>query len=159
MSDDGLFDPSRNETPPAVDLATLRQLLQSQANTIVAVGTGGERIQVVDTRWQRDARTLNASFRRLGLQPLFPWVGLWDWHGFYSQNLGTYHERRAHVRELTQVALAELDEVEARGGVHDPAANDDTPSWRQEVRTPRLGLIYSSLRTRAGVTSRRSARP
>lgn len=146
---DGLFDPAPHETPPRVDLDTLRRLLQAQANTIVTVGTGGERIQNVDARWQRDTRTLNANFRRLGLQQPFPWDGLWDWYGFYSQNLGTYQERRAHVRELTQVALAELDEVEARGGVHDPAANDDTPSW-ENLNGRIAGLVeeYSTARDR-----------
>ena len=148
---DGLFDPTRNEPPPAVDIATLRRLLQAQANTIVAVGTGGERIQNVDTRWQRDTRTLNANFRRLGLQPPFPWDGLWDWYGFYSQNLGTYQERRNHIRELTQVALAQLDQVEARGGIHDPAADDDTPTW-ENLNGRISGLIeeYSSARDRDG---------
>lgn len=148
---DGLFDPSRNETPPAIDLATLRQLLQAQANTIVAVGTGGERIQNADSRWQRDTRTLNANFRRLGLQPPFPWDGLWDWYGYYSQNLGTYQERRSHVRELTQAALTQLDQVEARGGVHDPAAGDDSPTW-ENLNGRISGLVeeYSSARDRDG---------
>lgn len=148
---DGLFDPSPNEPPPAVDLSMLRALLQAQANTIVAVGTGGERIQNVDTRWQRDARTLNANFRRLGLKPAFPWNGLWDWYGYYSQNLASYHERRTYIRELTQEALAQLDQIEARGGVHDPAADDDTPTW-ENLNGRISGLIeeYSTARDRDG---------
>lgn len=148
---DGLFDPGRNETPPAVDLDTLRALLQAQANAIVSVGTGGERIQNVDARWQRDTRVLNANFRRLGLQPPFPWSGLWDWHGFYSTNLPTYHERRSHIRELTQVALEQLDQIEARGGIHDPVSHDDTASW-ENVNGRISGLVeeYSTARDRDG---------
>ena len=148
---DGLFDPSRNEPPPAVDLDTLRALLQAQANTIVAVGTGGERIQNVDARWQRDSRTLNANFRRLGLKPRFPWNGLWDWYGHYSQNLASYHERRTYVRELTQEALAQLDQIETLGGIHDPAADDDTPTW-ENLNGRISGLIeeYSTARDRDG---------
>lgn len=153
MSDaiNDLFDPSRQQPPPAVDLETLRALLQSQANTIVAVGTGGVRIQNVDAQWQSDTRTLNANFQRLGLKPPFPWVGLWDWYGFYSANLGTYHERRTHIRELTQAALAQLDLVEARGGIHDPAADDDTPTW-ESLNGRISGLIeeYSTARGRDG---------
>jgi len=147
----GLFDPSRNETPPAVDLTTLRGLLQAQANTIVAVGTGGERLQNVDVRWQRDTRTLNANFRRLGLQPPFPWNGLSDWYGYYSQNFASYQERRSHIRELTQVALDQLDQIEDRGGIHDPAADDETPTW-ENLNGRISGLIeeYSSARDRDG---------
>lgn len=153
MSDaiDGLFDPSRNDPAPALNLNAVRQLLQAQANTIVSVGTGGDRIQNVDARWQRDARTLNANFRRLGLQPPFPWDGLWDWYGYYTQNLATYQERRTHIRELTQSALQKLDEIEARGGIHDPAAGDDTPSW-ENLNGRISGLIeeYSTARDRDG---------
>lgn len=148
---DGLFDSSRHERPPVVDLATLRQLLQAQANTVVAVGTGGVRIQDVDVDWQRDTRTLNANFRRLGLQPPFPWEGLWDWYGFYSVNLSTYWERRGHVRELTRAALGQLDQLEARGVVHDPAADDETSTW-ENLNGRISGLVeeYSSARDRDG---------
>ncbi|MFF2633833.1 hypothetical protein ACFVR6_13205 [Microbacterium sp. NPDC058021] len=153
MSDaiDGLFDPSRHESPPVVDIDTLRGLLQAQANTILAVGTGGERIQNVDAIWQRDTRTLNANFRRLGLQPPFPWNGLWDWYGYYSQNLASYQERRAYIRDLTHAALEQLDQVEARGGIHDPGADDDTPTW-ENLNGRISGLIeeYSTARDRDG---------
>jgi hypothetical protein len=148
---DGLFDRSRNEPTPVVDLEALRGLLQAQANTIVAVGTGGERIQNVDMRWQRDARTLNTNFHRLGLQPPFPWGSLRDWYGYYSQNLGTYRERRTYVRELTQAALEQLDRLEAHGAVHDPAADDDTPTW-ESLNGRIAGLVeeYSAARDRDG---------
>lgn len=148
---DGLFDPSRHETPPAMDIDALRRLLQAQANIIVAVGTGGERIQNVDARWQRDTRTLNANFRRLGLQLPFPWSGLWDWYGYYSQNLASYQERRTHIRDLTQAALERLDQVEVRGGIHDPAPDDDTPTW-ENLNGRISGLIeeYSTARDRDG---------
>jgi len=126
---DDLFDPARNDRPGAVDLSGLRMLLQSQSNTIVAVGTGGSRIQSEESEYKRNARTLDANFRRLGFGPPFPWPSLRDWYGFYSQELPTWRERREHVRGLTQAALAKLDELEARGSVHDPAADDDTATW------------------------------
>lgn len=145
----GLFDPARNEPPEVVDLARLRVLLQSQANTIVAVGTGGSRIQAEDAEYQKHSRTLDANFRRLGFEPPFPWSSLWDWYGFYSQNLETYRERRKHVRDRTREALAKLDELEARGGVHDPAADDDTPTWDGlNARIAGLVTEYSGARDR-----------
>ncbi|GAA1056867.1 hypothetical protein GCM10017608_11170 [Agromyces luteolus] len=146
---DSLFDPSRNEPQPSLDLDALRRLLQTQANTIVAVGTGGSRIQDVDAKYQRNARALDANFRRLGLQPPFPYQSLWDWYGFYSQNLSTYRERREHVRDLTQSALSTLDDIEARGEVHDPAADDETPTW-ENLNARIAGLVkeYSTARDR-----------
>lgn len=67
----------------------LKELVQRQSNVIVTTGTGGSRIQDVDTDYQSSDRMLVANFRRLRLEPPFPWRTLWEWHGFYSQNLGT----------------------------------------------------------------------
>lgn len=60
-----------------------------------------------------------------------------------------YRERRNHIRELTRVALEQLDQVEARGGVHDPAAGDDTPTW-ENLNGRISGLVneYSAARDR-----------
>ena len=144
-----LFDPARNDPPRSVDVAGLRALLQSQANTIVAVGTGGSRIQAEDAEYTKSARTLDANFRRLGFDPPFPWPSLWDWYGFYSQELATYRERREHVRALTREALARLDQLEQRGGVHDPAADDDSPTWESlNGRISGLVTEYSGARDR-----------
>ena len=148
---DGLFEAGRGDSPGVVGSDALKRLLQAQANTIVAVGTGGERIQNVDSKWQRDTRTLNANFRRLGLQPPFPWDGLWDWYGFYSQNLASYQERRAFIRDLTRDALSQLDQLEARAGVHDPGAGDETPTW-ENLNARMAGLVeeYTIARERDG---------
>jgi hypothetical protein len=148
---DGLFEAEADDPPGLLDSDALKRLLQAQANTIVAVGTGGGRIQNVDAKWQRDTRVLNANFRRLGLQPPFPWDGLWDWYGFYSQNLASYQERRTFLRDLTRAALAQLEQIEARAGVHDPGAGDDTPTWENlNARIARLVEEYSIARERDG---------
>ncbi|MCM3656334.1 hypothetical protein M3147_03625 [Agromyces mediolanus] len=144
-----LFDLTRDEPAPSLDLDTLRVLLQTQANTIVSVGTGGPRIQAVEAEYKRNARRLDTNFKRLGLDPPFPWATLWGWHGFYSQNLSTYRERREHIVDLTQSALSALDDLESRGEVHDPAAGDETPTW-ENLNARIAGLVkeYSAARDR-----------
>lgn len=144
-----LFDPEHNEPPSAVDLPALKALLQAQANVIVAVGTGGPEIKSSDGEYKKRARTIDANFRRLGHQPPFPWPSLWDWYAYYAQELPTYRERRALVRELTHDALKKLEGQESRGGVHDPLPDDDSAAWNAlNVRIAGLVEEYSGARDR-----------
>lgn len=112
----------------------LKELVQRQSNVIVTTGTGGSRIQDVDTDYQSSDRMLVANFRRLRLEPPFPWRTLWEWHGFYSQNLGTYASRRQHVGQLTRAALDALDALAVNEGVAGPA-----PASTSEVVRAALG--------------------
>lgn len=112
----------------AVSPGQLREIIQRQSNLIVTTGTGGPRIQEVDDLYQRDDRALVEAFRQLGLASPFPWRTLWEWHGYYSQELPTYASRRQHVGALTRAALDALDAA-VNGAVHDPAAGESVPTW------------------------------
>ncbi|KRC52348.1 hypothetical protein ASE16_04800 [Leifsonia sp. Root227] len=127
----------------------LRIQLQRQANLIVETGTGGRGFATVEPEYQETDEVLVANFARFGLEPPFPWRSLWEWYGFYSQNLGTYRERREHLAALTRAALEELRKVEAIGEVHDPTPDDDSPTW--EKVNPRVAALikeYGSARDR-----------
>ncbi len=112
----------------------LRELVQRQSNVIVTTGTGGSRIQDVDADYQANDRVLVANFRRLQLDPPFPWRTLWEWHGYYSQNLGSYASRRQHVGQLTRAALDSLDALSVNDGVASP-----TPAQTSDVVRAALG--------------------
>lgn len=104
-----------------LSIEQLKELVQRQSNVIVTTGTGGPRIQDVDSDYQADDLVLAANFRRLQLEPPFPWRTLWEWHGHYSQNLPTYSSRRQHVGQLSRAALEALDAIAANEGVASPA--------------------------------------
>lgn len=116
-------------TAPTTSLRQLEELVEQQANVIVATGTGQGRIDDFDDQYQRNDRTVVTRFRRLGLAPPFPWRSLWEWHGYYSQELPTYASRRLHVAALKRLALDQLDEQAAGATVHDPTVGDSTPTW------------------------------
>lgn len=121
----------------------LREVIQRQASLIVSTGTGGARIQDVDNKYQVDDRLLISAFRRLGSDPPFPWRSLWEWHGFYSQELPTYASRRQHVASLTRAAFDVLDKS-VQGGVHDPASGESIPTWEGiDARIEALIAEYS----------------
>lgn len=120
--------------PQPLSVGQIKELVQRQSNVIVTTGTGGSRIQDVDADYQANDRLLVANFRRLRLEPPFPWRTLWEWHGFYSQNLGTYASRRQHVGQLTRAALDAIDALAVNEGVASPA-----PASTSEVVRAALG--------------------
>lgn len=137
---DSLFAEADRSAPPTLTIPELRIHLQRQANLIVETGTGGRPFRDVEPEYQETDAVLVANFRRLGLEPPFPWRSIWEWYGFYSSNLETYRERREHVRQLTQVALERLHEVASTGVVHDPSPHDDSPTW-EAINARIAGLI------------------
>lgn len=122
----------------------LREILQRQSNLIVTTGTGGPRIQDVDDEYQRHDRALVAGFRQLGLAAPFPWRSLWEWHGYYSQELPTYASRRQHIASLTRAASDALESA-LNWTVHDPASGESPATW-EAIDGRIAGLIaeYSS---------------
>jgi hypothetical protein len=68
-------------------------MVDAQQNLFISIGTGGERIQNADAKYQRHRRALIAAPRARGIDPPFPWDGLWGWYGYYSAELGTHAER------------------------------------------------------------------
>ncbi|GAA1338616.1 hypothetical protein GCM10009594_06590 [Kocuria palustris] len=116
-------------TAPTASIPQLVELVERQANVIVATGTGQGRFDDFDADYQRNDRVLAAQFKRLGLTPPFPWRSLWEWHGYYSQELPTYASRRTHVATLKREALDQLEEQANGVTVHDPAVGVSSPTW------------------------------
>ena len=107
----------------------LVNLVEQQANVIVATGTCGGRFDDHDVEYQQRDHANAGHFKRLGLAPPFPWRSLWEWHGYYSQELPTYASRRIHVVALKNRALSSLEERANGTTVHDPDLGENLPSW------------------------------
>src|SRR5690606_14790948 len=87
----------------------LTELVERQANVIVATGTGRGSFDDHDDDYQKRDRAIVREFKRLSITPPFPWRSLWEWHGYYSQELPTYASRRTHVATLKREALERLE--------------------------------------------------
>jgi hypothetical protein len=97
-----------------VDLDALRALIDEQAALMVAVATGGPRIEQENRRYQGRRREIASELRRLGLEDPNPFRDLWGWYGYWAQHLPNYRSRREYVRELYVPLLDALENLAER---------------------------------------------
>jgi hypothetical protein len=117
---DGMYpDPFRVE-PDVSKLDVLIQELELQAALLTTVATGGPRIEDVKREYQDRRRRLVWALERRGLEYPFPWQDLWQWHGYWSANLGNYALRRAAVRNLVAPIVDALERQRSGLTVSDP---------------------------------------
>ena len=121
--------------------------MEKQAALIVSVGTGGDPIANVNDRYKRRRSKLNAAMRKRGLKPPFPWDDLWEWYGYYSQNIGTYAERRAHIASLARPVREQLESALEGVQVVDPVGSGPATTWG--ALDSRVEGVVSELRNAA----------
>ena len=82
----------------------LIQQLDSIRNTLIAVSTGGPRINSVNSEYKERYFAFTDSLRNQGLENPIPYSDLWDWYGKWSgdPNLDNYQSRREYVRSLCE---------------------------------------------------------
>jgi hypothetical protein len=119
---------SEESDPDESTITGLCELLDAQANLLVSVATGGQRIDGVDAKYQRRHKKLNAALRKRGIAVPFAYDSLWDWYGDYSQNISGYAGRRAHIKGLADPVRAALDDLLSGIQVSDPGSPAEI-SW------------------------------
>lgn len=83
--------------------ALLAELITHRA-MMIAVATGGERIQDVDDYYRaREARIRDHLPETIPYQN--PHSDLWAWYRHWKENFGSYAERRQYVRQLFGTAI------------------------------------------------------
>ncbi|MHB8717270.1 MAG: hypothetical protein ACYDAC_00040 [Candidatus Dormibacteria bacterium] len=107
----------------------LVQELEKQAALLIAVATGGPRIDAVQAEYQQRRRRLLPALERRGLAYPFPWSDLWEWHSFWSGKLGGYAARRTHVRGLLSPTVDAIELQRPSFAVMDPGT--DLGTWAQ----------------------------
>ena len=81
--------------------AELLQALDSLRNTMIAVATGGPRINDVNDEFQRTYALVAAALGRREIANPLLYGNLWDWYGRWtSGDMPTYQSRRVFVGEL-----------------------------------------------------------
>lgn len=82
--------------------------IEAQKALMVAVATGGPRIEEVNREYvQRRARIQQVLAAR-GLKDPNPYPDLWRWYGKWSSDLPTYASRRVYISELYDPLLETL---------------------------------------------------
>lgn len=113
-----------DDEPPVdgTDPEYLLDLLDKQADLIVAVGTGGPAIDTVNADYRKRRRRLRVGLKARGLEDPFPFDDLWAWYGHYSQHIPSYAGRRAYVRDLAKAVRTTLENLGDGTQVEDPGA-------------------------------------
>ncbi|MEX2374246.1 MAG: hypothetical protein WD942_01505, partial [Dehalococcoidia bacterium] len=91
----------------------LQEEIEQQKALMVAVATGGPRIQEVNTEYRHRRSTLRRELEQLGLTDPNPFADLWKWYGKWSTDLSSYASRREYVSDLYQPLLDQLSGVTA----------------------------------------------
>lgn len=81
--------------------AELIHAIEAQRGLMVAVATGGPRIQSVNDEYIARREQIRAELRERGLQDPNPYPDLWAWYGKWSSgDLPSYQSRRVYLADL-----------------------------------------------------------
>lgn len=87
-----------------VDTASKKDVLEKieqLKSVMIAVSTGGPKIQTVDGEYKKNYNLLDQWLEKLGVDNPNPYKSLWDWYGRWSQaDLSTYASRRSFIPNL-----------------------------------------------------------
>lgn len=84
-------------------------VLDRMKATLIAVSTGGPRIQSVNQAYTQQFGLVETSLAERGIQNPIPFGDLWEWYGRWSQSdLPTYQSRRDFIGELLAPLLRRL---------------------------------------------------
>lgn len=83
--------------------------LSDLKNILIAVATGGPRIDDVNQEYKRLFNELDEEIRASGHENPIPYRDLWQWYGRWSSgDLPSYQSRRVHIGELVDQFIANL---------------------------------------------------
>jgi hypothetical protein len=83
--------------------------IEAQRSLIVAVATGGPRIQQVNDQYIERRDRIAVELRRRGLEDPNPHRDLWAWYGRWSSgDMPNWASRRAHLSEMYQPLVDQI---------------------------------------------------
>ena len=134
------LDPeSLQEAPDNSD--DLLHQLDHLRNIMIAVSTGGPRIDDVNAEYKEALVNLTRELGKRNIQNPIPYRDLWDWYGKWSSgDLPTYQSRREYIRGLVGSLEARLRDGLSSGGI---VVFQEPTGWTRVDRT--LGEVRSRL--------------
>jgi len=92
-----------------IDIQSLLREIDIQKSLMIAVATGGPRIQDVNREYVQRRIKINEDLKNVGIADPNPYFDLWAWYGRWSSgDLPRYQNRRDFVRELYQPLIDKL---------------------------------------------------
>jgi hypothetical protein len=91
------------------EMKDLIAAIETQKASMIAVATGGPRINEVNREYEARRQKINRALDRLSVSDPNPYSDLWSWYGKWSDgSLPTYQSRRRYITELYQPLLDAL---------------------------------------------------
>lgn len=114
------------------DRSEARDAIEKIKSSLIAVATGGPRIEIVRGEYIFQYQRASAALTRLGYVEPLPFADLWDWYGRWSEgDLKTYQSRRNFISTLYKPVLERL----AGTGLREP----DVTGWERVDRAVAKG--------------------
>lgn len=88
------------------------EVIQDLQNTMIAISTGGPKIQEVNNQYKQQYSAVNSVFKSLGIENPNPYSDLWEWYGKYSADIPSYKERRIYVSGLYKELIKKINKEE-----------------------------------------------
>ena len=107
--------------------------LSNLKDIMIAVSTGGPRINEVNSQYKEGFLHLTQQLKDRGLRNPIPYSDLWDWYGKWSSgDLPTYQSRREYISELFKPLEMRLRENPASRSAE---VFDEPTGWPRVDRT------------------------
>jgi hypothetical protein len=83
--------------------------IEAQRSLMIAVATGGPKIQEVNREYIQRRRRIAAELQRRGLRDPNPHLDLWAWYGRWSAgDMPSYNSRRLHLSALYEPLIEQV---------------------------------------------------
>jgi hypothetical protein len=123
-----------NQEAPTAPEPAMKQLIkeiEAQRNLMIAVSTGGPRIQEVNHEYDNRRRQIQSNLSQLHIDDPNPYGTLWEWYGKWSSgDLPTYQSRRLYINELYNPLLDRL----SKGTLIDETSLREPTGWARVDR-------------------------
>lgn len=129
-------------TTIGLDLAkSLERLIQAQIDLMIAVATGGPRIESKNDEYMERREIIRDKLQSLGKRDPNPFEDLWAWYGRWSSgDLPRYQSRREYIRTLY---LTLLEDLAGASGPSPLEPSREPTGWEKVDRT--VDKIINSL--------------
>lgn len=89
-------------------LDDLTEKVEEQRNLMIAVATGGPRIEQVDGEYQTRRTQIRSALKELALDDPNPFTTLWKWYAKWSTDPEGYQSRRVFMHDMYAPLLDQL---------------------------------------------------
>lgn len=124
------------------DTDQLLSAIETQRALMIAVATGGPRLNDVNPEYIKRHRAISHALAERGIQNPVPYTDLWQWYGKWSSgDLPTYQSRRNYVSQLFAPLVERLAAPVGSGALQ----TVEPTGWTRVDRT--LGKLREQLAT------------